>query len=322
MSRSIRRRTPRLGHPGWLRRAAATLGVVALAASGAGCSAASPLSTGSTATPRVVVAFYPFQFLAERILGDRGRVENLTQPGAEPHDLELTAKQVTALIDADLVLYQRGFQPAVDEAVAQNAPRNALDLATAATGLLEGESADDHADHAEAYDPHTWLDPRLMVTFAESVRDRLTEVDPGNAGAYAANTRALVSDLESLDSEFAAGLQRCSIREFITTHAAFGYLAHRYGLTQIGISGINPDLDPSPARIAEIHRLARQYQVTTVFSEVLASPDMARAIAGDLGLRTDLLDPLEGITPDSRGTDYLSVMRSNLVALRTANGCS
>jgi zinc transport system substrate-binding protein len=102
----------------------------------------------------------------------------------------------------------------------------------------------------------------------------------------------------------------------------FGYLAQRYHLIQIAISGLNPDTEPSPARIAEVQRLATEHGLTTIFSETLTSPAVAQAIAGDLGLVTDVLDPIEGITDQSRGHDYLSVMSANLAALRKAGGCS
>jgi zinc transport system substrate-binding protein len=117
-------------------------------------------------------------------------------------------------------------------------------------------------------------------------------------------------------------LAHCVRTEFITTHAAFGYLAERYHLTQIGISGLSPDSEPSPARIAEVQRIARNHGLTTIFSETLVSPAVAQAVAGDLGLRTDVLDPVEGITNESRGQDYLSVMSANLAALRRAGECS
>ena len=147
-------------------------------------------------------------------------------------------------------------------------------------------------------------------------------IDPAHAADYAHNTRVLEMDLRKLDRSFRTGLRNCVRTEFITTHAAFGYLAERYHLTQIGISGLNPDSEPSPARIADVQRIAREYRLTTIFSETLVSPALAQAIAGDLGLRTDVLDPIEGVTTESRGNDYLSIMSSNLTALRKAGGCS
>jgi zinc transport system substrate-binding protein len=283
---------------------------------------------------RVVVAFYPLQFVAQRVAGDHATVTDLTQPGAEPHDLELTPRQVASLTTANLVIYEKGFQPAVDEAVGQSENPEVIDTTTtvplrpltvSGDDLGHGAGAgDDHAlpdDHA-GLDPHVWLDPTAVSRIAQAVESRLVIIDPAHAADYARNTRMLEQDLRKLDRSFRTGLRHCVRTEFITTHAAFGYLAERYHLTQIGISGLSPDADPSPARIAHVQRVAREHQLTTIFSETLVSPALAEAIAGDLGLRTDVLDPLEGVTDQSRGTDYISIMESNLTALRKAGGCS
>ncbi len=173
-----------------------------------------------------------------------------------------------------------------------------------------------------ATDPHTWLDPSNMVVIAEHVRDALIDVRPAAKADFTANAERLIADLDQLDADYKSGLSGCAITPFITSHAAFGYLAHRYGLTQVGIRGLEPDVEPSAARIAEVQQIARTEGVTTIFFETLVSPVVSESIANDLGLKTAVLDPLEGITADSKGTDYLEVMRANLAALRTANQCT
>ena len=264
--------------------------------------------------------------VAEQVGGDLVQVTNLTQPGSEPHDLELTAQQTASLGQADLVLYQTGFQAAVDDAVAQSAPKASIDVASIVPLADPVESVDLGEDDAGgddehfAKDPHEWLDPRNMITITNAVRDELSELDAEHAEQYRANADALVERLTRLDADFAA-LGECQQKTFVTTHAAFGYLATRYGLNQIGISGLSPDEEPSPARIARVQQLARDNGVTTIFYETLVSDKVASSIAGDLGLATDVLDPLEGITDQSRGGDYIEVMESNLAALRTANRC-
>jgi zinc transport system substrate-binding protein len=285
-----------------------------------------PTSSGSTGTLKVSVAFYPFQFVAERVGGDQVSVTNLTPPGAEPHDLELTPQQVASLTTDDLVVFQSGFQPAVDTAVEQARPKRTVDTASFLT-LMKIDH--DHADEAEeeghdhgAYDPHTWLDPVTLADVAARVRDALSAARPEAAEEFATNTTALIADLDRLHADLSADLAHCEITTFITSHAAFGYFAERYGLTQVGINGVEPDVEPSAARIAAVQRIAKENHVTTIFFETLASPAVAESIAGDLGLATDVLDPLEGITADSRGSDYLEVMRANGAALRKANQCS
>lgn len=295
---------------------------------------------------KVVTAFYPLQFVAERVAGQHAEVTSLTQPGAEPHDVELTPRQVASVTDADAVIYLKGFQPAVDEAVAQSGNSHVLDTTSVVPlQTVAEEHAHDHADespdggHSEdeqaageddegdghdhgGLDPHVWLNPLNLVTITEAVVTQLADLDPDNAADYRAAGRALVGELGALDAAYETGLTTCERREFITSHAAFGYLAERYGLSQIGISGLTPDAEPSPARIAAVQAEATAHGITTIFYETLVSPAVARSIAGDLGLRTDVLDPIEAITAESRGDNYIAVMESNLVALRAANGCS
>jgi zinc transport system substrate-binding protein len=311
----------------WLGILACLLPLVAAA----GCAAVGPANTlesRQSGRLRIVAAFYPLQFVAQHVAGDHAAVATLTQPGAEPHDLELTPRQVASLTTASLVIYERGFQPAVDEAVVQSENQQVIDtrtivplrpLATTADDLGYGEGV---GRDQSALDPHLWLDPTSLIPIARVLEERLSTIDPDHAADYRHNADSLNKQLRSLDRSFRSGLAHCVRTEFITTHAAFGYLAERYHLTQIGISGLSPDSEPSPARIAEVQRIARDHGLTTIFSETLVSPAVAQAVAGDLGLTTDVLDPIEGITSESRGQDYLSVMSANLAALRKAGECS
>jgi zinc transport system substrate-binding protein len=307
------------------RRAAVAVGMLPLLLT-VGCAAGST-PTGGTATRthalQIVAAFYPFQYAAERVAGDHAQVTSLSQPGAEPHDVELTALQVASVTTADLVVYERTFQAAVDEAVTQSDNPHVFDTSTAVPLQPLSAGADDGHDHGgeTGRDPHVWLDPDNMITIADAIRDRLMAADPDHAADYRRNAAALDSELNALDRAYAEGLDSCVHREFITTHAAFGYLARRYGLTQIGINGLSPDAEPSPARIAEIQHEATDHHLTTIFSETLVSPALAQSIAGDLGLKTDVLDPIEGITGESRGHNYGEVMMANLTALRAAGDC-
>jgi zinc transport system substrate-binding protein len=289
----------------------------------AGCGGGTPATDSagrSSGRLSIVTAFYPFAFVAERVAGDHAAVSSLTQPGAEPHDLELTPRQVGSLSTADLVVYEKSFQPAVDQAVDQSGAVSVLDTATVVP--LEPLDTPPEGHEGGGLDPHVWLDPTNVARIATEVSGRLVDLDPVHAADYQANARRLAGELAAVDAEFRSGLAHCTRTDVITTHAAFGYLARRYGLTQIGITGISPDAEPSPARVAKVQREAADHGVTTIFYETLVSPAVARSIAGDLGLSTDVLDPVEGITAESRGQDYLAVMRSNLTALEKANGCS
>jgi zinc transport system substrate-binding protein len=296
-------------------RAVSTALAVLVVASG--CSSPGPTSGGRL---DVLVSFYPLQYVAEQVGGDQVTVSNLTHPGSEPHDLELTAKQVASLATADLVIYEKGFQAAVDTAVAEQKPSRVLDAAALVPlRVTTGFEAEQGA--TTALDPHSWLDPTTMVTYAKAVAEQLALARPAQAAAFRQRADTLAASLTTLDTEFRTGLARCDRTAFVTSHAAFGYLAERYGLEQVGITGLSPDAEPTPARLAEVQQVAKAKGVTTIFSETLASPALANALAKDLGLTTDVLDPLEGITDRSRGTDYPAVMRSNLAALEKANGC-
>ncbi|ROT27116.1 metal ABC transporter substrate-binding protein [Micromonospora sp. HM5-17] len=281
----------------------------------------------------VVAAFYPLQFVAERVGGDAVRVTNLVKPGAEPHDLELNPGQVGQVSEAELVVYLAGFQPSVDEAVQQQAGDRAFDVAsvqplldaTAGGHVHDGEGAGAGEEHEEAAtggkDPHVWLDPTRLATIGDRLAERLGTVDPDRATDYADRARALRADLETLDREFAQGLRNCQRRELVTSHAAFAYLAQRYQLEQIGITGLTPEDEPAAGRLAEVAAEAREHGATTIFFETLVSPKVAETIAREVGAKTAVLDPVEGLQPGSTG-DYLSVMRENLATLRTALGCA
>ncbi|MDG4783153.1 metal ABC transporter substrate-binding protein [Micromonospora sp. WMMD961] len=304
---------------------AAATALLALGA-GAGC------STGDAAgaDPQrvdVVAAFYPLQFLAEKIGGDAVRVTNLAKPGAEPHDLELNPSQVGEVSDAELIVYLKGFQPAVDDAVAQNGADRAFDVTSvqplldASAGGHDHEGEEGHAEESGGKDPHVWLDPTRLAGIGDQLAQRLGKADPDHSADYTARAAALRADLTTLDGEFKTGLATCQRREIVTSHAAFGYLADRYQLDQVGITGLSPDVEPSPQRLAHVIEEAKEHQATTIFFETLVSPKVAETIAGQVGAKTAVLDPIEGLAAGGNG-DYLSVMRTNLQTLKTALSCS
>ena len=277
------------------------LGVAVLVA---GCGATS----GAKGKASVVAAFYPLAWAAEQVGGEAVDVRNLTPPGAEPHDIELTPRDVGRLQEADVVLYlSHGFQPAVEQAL-DGAKGKRVD-ALAGLGLRKGVG-----DEAGKSDPHVWLDP---VLFAHVVR-RI-----GALFGKPRKTRLLVSRLGSLDRDYRRGLAHCSSRDFVTSHAAFGYLAARYDLHQIPITGIDPESEPSPQRIQRLIELVRREHVRTVFFERLVSPRLAETIARDAGVKAAVLDPIEGLTPseEARGYSYFTLMGQNLRELRSALGC-
>ncbi|MFI1352796.1 metal ABC transporter substrate-binding protein [Streptomyces sp. NPDC020898] len=304
--------------------AATALGLGALSACSSDSSAADQNITGQL---DVVASFYPMQYLVEQIGGRHVSVSTLTEPGQEPHDLEISAKQTADLQKADAVLYLKGLQPAVDEAVSQSEAKTKIDAATLTT--LEDHGSTEHSHEGEeapaeeessGLDPHVWLDPVKYAEIADGVSAAFQKADPTNAAEYKLNTKALTAKLTSLNTAFEDGLKNTASKVFFTNHAAFGYLAERYGLTQEAIAGVDPDSEPSAARMKELQEEAKADGVTTVFYETLVSDKTAKTLAKDANLKTDVLDPLEGITEKSRGDDYIAVMEANLKALQTALG--
>jgi zinc transport system substrate-binding protein len=290
--------------------------VVAAIASGCGAGAGGD----QDGRVSVVASFYPLSFAAERLGGDCVRVTNLTPPGVEPHDLELTPDAVGSIATADVVLYLGGgFQPAVEDAVG-DAEGHVLDvLSVVSTAPTQGEQANEGLE----VDPHVWLDPGRFADIVTAMGDALEGAGIPTSCDVAGAVDHLRSDLEKLDSDFRTGLTGCEQDVIVTTHAAFGYLADAYGLHQEAIAGLAPEVEPSPKRLADLVSLVERQGVTTIFTEELVSPDVAETLAREAGVKTEVLFTIEGLTKEeaSAGEDYLSLMRENLDALRAALHC-
>ena len=335
--------------------AAACAAATALALSACTSTASSGDSSSKDGSLTVMASFYPLKYLAEKVGGEYVSVTSLTPDGAEPHDLELSPKMVDSLSSADAVIYLAGFQSAVDEAIEQQAPKTVIDVSSAAELVEAGSDANhpaeeeeatdetqsgeteahdhdheghdheghDHAGHDHHHDmsadPHFWLDPVRMAKAATLVGDKLAEADSAHADTYKANAKALAEELTTLGDTLVTKTSKCQVKTFVTAHTAFGYLADRTGLTQVGISGLDPESSPSPARLAEIGQIAKEQGVTTIFTEALIDPKVAQTLADDLGITTAVLDPIESQTDASK--DYAAVMQANIDALTKANNC-
>jgi len=326
------------------RALSAIAAATALVLTAAACGGGSDAGSGSgSAEGSVVTSFYPIQFATQQITGGTVPVTVLTKPGAEPHDLELAPQDIGGMTKARLVVYADGFQPAVDEAVGLVDSVKVLDVANVANLVPagsddddptaesapegeqreQGEQHDEHDGHDHgADDPHFWLDPSRYAAVAEAISARLSTDDPANARTYAKNTAVFVEKLSQLDDEMRVGLGRCRVKELVTSHAAFGYLAARYGFEQRGITGVSPEAEPSAAALKAVGDLVTSSGVTTIYQETLVEPHFAQTVAESTGAKVATLDPIEGITTSSVGADYFEVMRSNLVVLREGQVCS
>lgn len=303
---------------------------------------------GSGVGLEVVAGFYPLAEAATRVGGDRVTVTNMTPAGTEPHDLELSTRQVDTIEDADVVLYLgEGFQPELEKLVGR-LDGVAVDLLEGQE-LLEGgeddhgdeegsEEDDDHGDEGEdedhadeeegeehsSADPHVWLDPQRMQGIVERIVDAFVDADADGEDVYRENAEAYVEELAALDGDMEEGLATCERDVIVTSHSAFGYLAERFGLTQESIAGLSPESEPDPRRLAELADEVAEEGITTIFYETLVAPDVAETLAREAKVKTAVLNPLEGLTDDevASGETYESVMRANLAALRDALGCT
>ncbi len=292
----------------WVRRAIAAA-AVATGAAGCGSNGGGASDDGKLA---VLGSFYPVAEAARRVGGDHVTVANLTPAGVEPHDLELTSDDVDAIDNAAVVFYAGAvFQPGVAEA-AERRDGPSVDVVA---GVLPRARYE--------VDPHFWLDPTLMAKAVDVVENALAKADPTHDDAFRANADAYKAELAALDAEYRSTLAGCERTEIVTAHGAFAYLALQYGLTQVAITGVSPESEPDPQRIAELADLVKRDGVTTVFYEELVPRDFADALAKEADVRTDVLNPLEGLSKAdmNRGEDYTSVMLRNLRALSNALGC-
>lgn len=320
----------------------AVLATVALAS--IGMTACSP---GSTNTDEgkiaVTTGFYPLTFATEQIGGNHVAVTSLTKPGAEPHHVELTPKQVTGLAKADVVIFSKGMQGAVDAAASKAKPTAVLDVSkyaklnlksTDTVRLQPGEAnhaAEEHDHDHEAeehdhdhgvYDPHFWLDPQRYKAVAKAIYEKLVKKDEKHASDYRKNYEKFAKELDAIDTEYREGLKNCKTDTIVTSHAAFAYMAKSYGFKQVGISGISHDVEPTPQRMANITKFVKEKGITTIFNETLVSPKAGEAIAKITGAKVQVLDPIGGINKHSAGKNYFEIMRSNLKSLESGLNCS
>lgn len=270
-------------------------------------------SQSDTKKIKVTTSFYPLSYLVERIGGNAVFVTNLTPVGSEPHDFEPSTRDIALLEKQDLIVLSGGGLEGYADKIAQNINTDKTTI------LLLGEQL-----MSDPKDPHVWLDPVLYSKQAEVVGAALMKLDPINAKMYTKNMKEMNEDLEKLNNDFMKGLANCKQRSIVTSHNAFGYLAKRYGLKQVALSGLSPDEEPSSKTLTEITAFAKNNNIHYIFFEELVDPKIAETIASEVGAGTLVFSPLEGLTRDdvSEGKTYLSVQRENLANLKIALDCA
>lgn len=337
----------------------ATLGLLfslTLIVAGCGQKSASDANTTSTGTSvpvetetaklNVQVSFYPMYEFTKNVAGDLADVHTLVPAGMEPHDWEPTPQDIASIEKADVLVYNgAGMESWMDQVTGSLSNTSLIQVeASHGINLLEGEEHDHHHEDSEAtehdhdhdhaneatteahdhdhggLDPHVWLSPALAVKEVRNIEAGLAQAAPEHAEQFKQNADAYVAQLESLDQDFKAAVTDSKRKDFITQHAAFGYLAQEYGLQQVPIAGLSPEQEPSAAQMASVIDFAKEHQVKTIFFETLVSSKVSETIASEVGAKTAVLNPIEGLTEEeiAAGMDYISVMRQNLEALKLA----
>ncbi|MDO4431892.1 MAG: zinc ABC transporter substrate-binding protein [Aerococcaceae bacterium] len=288
---------------------------------------------------QVMTTFYPVYYLTQRIAGDKAEVKMLLDANQDAHDYETSARDVATIQQADAFIYQddemEHFVPDVIKML--DTDKTQVVKSTEGIELLKGEAHEDDAhdheseesheseahdhdhdhDHAHEFDPHTWMDPMVYAKQAENIKNALIQVDPDNKETYEANTQQLVEELTVLDAEFREQLATRDNKVFVVQHAAFGYLAHAYGLTQEAITGISSTEEPSAAVLAQMQSFVKEHQVDVIYVEPALDTAIAKVVADASGAELRPLRTLESLTEEERakGEDYFTVMRANLAEL-------
>lgn len=297
--------------------------VLALLASACGFRQPGAASTPAAAKLRVVASIYPVYEFARQVGGDRLELTLLVPPGAEPHDWEPTAREMVAIKSAKLFLYHGAGFENIDKLLTKEALGTTKAVAVSdGIPVIGDEEGNSHGEQAAHIDAHIWLDPEYAQREVANIAAALAAVDPANAGYYRQNAERYNRELAALDREYRRGLANLPRRTIVTSHAAFGYLAKRYGLRQLAIMGLSPDSEPTPEKMADIVRFCRKHDVKYIFFETIVNPRLAETIARETGAKLLVLNPVESLTDEEikQGKDYLSIMRENLANLRQALG--
>ena len=269
---------------------------------------------------QVTASFYPLYFFASQIGGDKVEVKNITPSGAEPHDYEPTAQDMARIEKSNLLILNGGKLEAWGNKIKDDLKGTNISVVTTGDRLANQTVVE---KGQSIQDPHIWLSPPLAKKEVQIILNALINIDSKNKNYFTANANKLTGEIDNLDKEYKAGLANCKQKDIITSHAAFGYLAEHLGLTQVPISGLSPDSEPSPKQLADIADFAKKNNVKYIFFESLVSPKLSETIASEVGAKTLVLDPIEGISDDDikSGINYLTIMQSNLKNLRLALEC-
>jgi len=276
---------------------------------------------------QVVTTFYPMYEFTKNIVKNKAHVDLLIPYNIEPHDWEPTPKDIGNIQSADVLVYNSPSMETWISSIKKSLDKSQPLFVEASEGITlmegtEGEEEDhdegEHHDEDEhMLDPHVWLSPVLAQKEVQTITTALIKQDPKNKTYYEKNSQEYIQQLKELDEIYRKTLNDAHYKEIITQHAAFGYLAKEYGLIQVPIAGLSPSEEPSPAKLGELKKFAKQHHIDVIFFEETTSPKIAQTLARELGAETKVLNTIEGLSKkdQEKGLGYIEIMKENLTSL-------
>lgn len=286
------------------------------------------IASGPADTLNVITTIYPVTYFAERVGGESATVRSLAKPGVEAHDFEPSPRDIIDLRNADVFIYTSpAFEVWVEDALDTVGGDNLRVVATADLSGLEIQGDHGHEDeenHGDGIDPHVWLNPLEAIGQVRTIQAAFSEVDAAGTELYAANADALVAELQALDTDIAAALNSCALDHMVVSHEAYGHLAERYNIEQIGLADLSAEFETTPRRIADIIEQIQELGISYILQEPILSDDLAQTVSDETGAEILPMHPIESLTPAEldAGDTYFTVMRRNLESLKTALECS
>lgn len=284
---------------------------------------------------KIVTTFYPVYEFTKQVVGEHADVTMLIEAGQDSHNFEPSPKEMIRIAEADVFIYSSPFMETWVSAVLDTIKDSDVLIIHAAEDIplyeeVEDEEHHDHEhedddhnhdehDHSHAIDPHVWVDPVFAQELVEKISVGIQTADTEHAAVYAENAAAYKAELVQLDEEFKKAFEKAEDRIFVVQHAAFGYLARRYGLEEISISSLTSSQEISPAQMAAVGRFIEANDIKTIFYQDSVNVKLAETLAEETDSELALLSTIESVTKEDRakGINYLSLMRQNLESLKT-----
>ncbi|WP_295149638.1 metal ABC transporter substrate-binding protein [uncultured Peptoniphilus sp.] len=299
---------------------------------------------------KVYASVYPMYDFTKKIAGDKMDVEMIMPQGTEPHGWEPDSNAIKNLENADMFIYNGAELESWTDKVLGSLSNKELKVveASESVDLIKSTHTHDHEDedhdhnheheanhnhnheaaennhnhedhdheghHHGPMDPHVWISPKNAKIEMENIKNALVELDKDNEDYYESNYEKYAKMLDELDAKYSESLGSLPNKEIVVSHEAYGYLCKDYGLTQIGVKGVNAETEPDAKKMAEIISYIKENNITSIFTEELIDPKVSNIIASETGCQVKVLSPIEGLSQEQvdNKADYFSVMEENL----------